>query len=59
MEWENLHYLKSLQVWSNTIGSITKIPHLVIHYLPQQPDMQAGNTVLQQVFLGASEDIVK
>ena len=29
---------------------ITKIPHLVIHYLPQQPDMQAGNTVLQQVF---------
>ena len=25
-------------------GSITKIPHLVIHYLPQQPDMQAGNS---------------
>ena len=38
-------------------GSITKIPHLVIHYLPQQPDMQAGNTVLQQVFLGASEEL--
>lgn len=38
-------------------GSITKIPHLVIHYLPQQPDIQAGNTVLQQVFLGASEEL--
>ena len=38
-------------------GSITKIPHLVIHYLPQQPDMQAGNTVLQQVLLGASEEL--
>lgn len=38
-------------------GSITKTPHLVIHYLPQQPDMQAGNTVLQQVFLGASEEL--
>ena len=38
-------------------GSITKIPHLVIHYLPQQPDMQAGNTELQQVFLGASEEL--
>ena len=38
-------------------GSITKIPHLVIHYLPQQPDMQAGNTVVQQVFLGASEEL--
>ena len=38
-------------------GSITKIPHLVIHYLPQQPDMQAGNSVLQQVFLGASEEL--
>ena len=38
-------------------GSITKIPHLVIHYLPQQPMMQAGNTVLQQVFLGASEEL--
>ena len=38
-------------------GNITKIPHLVIHYLPQQPDMQAGNTVLQQVFLGASEEL--
>ena len=38
-------------------GSITKTPHLVIHYLPQQPMMQAGNTVLQQVFLGASEEL--
>ncbi len=38
-------------------GSITKTPHLVIHYLPQQPVMQSGNTVLQQVFLGASEEL--
>ena len=52
MEWENLHYLKIIAgVEQNTIAGVLQ-KYLIWSFIicPQQPDMQAGNTVLQQVF---------